>query len=138
MATASYTLSDFTFDEYQVGDTTFDGEHLPGIPKHFGSLSLQYINPKGLFFKLQSRFVGKVFTTDANMVEDDSYALINLNVGYEQDFSNWTLIPFFGVNNLLDATYNDNIRINAFGGRHYEPAAGINFYGGVRVRFDGQ
>ena len=137
-ASASYTFSDFTFDEYVAGNDTLSGEFLPGIPKHFGALSLQYINPKGLFFKLQSRFVGKLFTNDSNTVEDDAYTLVNLNIGYEQHFSKLTLIPFFGINNLLDATYNDNIRINAFGGRFYEPAAGINFYGGVRVRFEGK
>jgi len=51
------------------------------------------------------------------------------------DFKNYKLSPFFGVNNLLDQVYNDNIRINAFGSRFYEPGPGINIYGGVRFRW---
>jgi len=42
-------------------------------------------------------------------------------------------VPFIGANNILDQTYNDNIRINAFGGRYFEPAAGVNIYGGIRL-----
>jgi len=37
-----------------------------------------------------------------------------------------------GINNLLNATYFDNIRLNAFGVRYYEPAPGRNFYLGLQ------
>jgi iron complex outermembrane receptor protein len=43
-------------------------------------------------------------------------------------------MPFVGINNALGATYNDNIRINAFGGRYFEPAAGTTVFGGLRIR----
>ena len=42
--------------------------------------------------------------------------------------------PFVGVNNLFDESYNANMRINAFGGRYFEPAPDGNFYGGLTVR----
>ncbi len=44
--------------------------------------------------------------------------------------------PFVGINNLFDETYNANLRINAFGGRFYEPGPDRNFYAGVTIRFD--
>ena len=45
------------------------------------------------------------------------------------------ITPFLGLNNILDAEYNDNIRINAFGGRFFEPAPGFNLFGGVAFQF---
>jgi iron complex outermembrane receptor protein len=47
----------------------------------------------------------------------------------------WVLRPYLGINNLLDEDYNNNIRINPFGGRFFEPAPLRNFYAGVVVRF---
>jgi iron complex outermembrane receptor protein len=40
------------------------------------------------------------------------------------------------VNNLFDESYFGNIRINAFGGRYYEPAATRNYFGGIRLTYD--
>jgi iron complex outermembrane receptor protein len=40
---------------------------------------------------------------------------------------------YAGINNLFDESYNNNIRINAFGGRYFEPATGRNVYVGIIV-----
>jgi iron complex outermembrane receptor protein len=39
------------------------------------------------------------------------------------------------VNNLFDENYFSNIRINAFGGRFFEPAPDRNIYAGVTINF---
>ncbi len=44
--------------------------------------------------------------------------------------------PFIGINNLFDESYNSDIRINAFGGRYYEPAPDRNLYAGIELRYD--
>ena len=132
----NYTYSDFQFKEYIAGDNTFDGENLPGIPMHAGALSLRYIHPKGAFFRLTSQQVGRLYANNSNSVEVEAYNLVVLNLGYEIRSKSLTWVPFFGVNNLLDAEYNDNIRINAFGSRFYEPAPGIHIFGGLRIRIE--
>jgi iron complex outermembrane receptor protein len=40
-----------------------------------------------------------------------------------------------GVNNAFNQEYFDNIRINAFGKRYYEPAPKRNFYFGINFSF---
>ena len=60
----------------------------------------------------------------------------DLNIGYDKRLNNLTLSPFIGVNNLFNTEYNDNIRINAFGSRFYEPAPKFNIYGGMRLRLN--
>ena len=37
------------------------------------------------------------------------------------------------MHNLFGSEYYDNIRINAFGSRFYEPAPGMNFITGVKI-----
>ena len=39
---------------------------------------------------------------------------------------------FISLNNILNKKYFDNIRINAFGSRYYEPAPGFNIMFGIR------
>ncbi len=127
----NYTYSNFSFEDFE----DFDGNTLPGIPKHSTFAAISYTGENGFFATIQSRFIGSIYTNNANSVSDDSYTVVNLNLGYNVALQKMTLEPFFGINNLLDEAYNDNIRINAFGSRFFEPAPGINFYGGLKVRF---
>lgn len=42
---------------------------------------------------------------------------------------------FVGMNDLTDTAYTANARINAFGGRHFEPGPERNVYAGVLIRY---
>ena len=107
---------------------------MPAIPKHRISLNSTYQTEDGWYVQLQGQHIGSLYTNDANSVKDDSYTLINLRVRKSFECKRLEFIPFIGINNLFDESYNDNIRINAFGGRYFEPGAGINMYGGLRVK----
>jgi len=129
----SYTFSDFEYTSYETTSGNFDENKLPGIPKHLGSVKFDYQNKKGLTIRLQTNYVGELFTNDSNSIKDEAYVITNFNIGFRARLKRATISPFLGVNNLFDTKYNDNIRINAFGGRFYEPAPGINLFGGVRL-----
>ena len=132
--TASYTRNQFTYLDYLVNEDRFDGNFLPGIPKQTAYLGLNYSHSAGFYAKIWWQQIGGIYANDGNDVETDAYLLLNARVGWEIPLS-WGLIePFAGGNNLLDTHYSGNIRINAFGGRFYEPAPGIHAFGGVRVR----
>ena len=73
------------------------------------------------------------FADDANSVRDGAYLVSNLRLGHCFRVGRFDVEPFAGVNNLFDRAYNDNLRINAFGGRYFEPAPDRNFYGGIRL-----
>jgi len=133
-ASLSYTFSDFTYTRYRTPDGDFAGNQLPGIPQHFGFFNLRYLHPSGLLASLRCRHLGALYADDGNTERDDAYLDMGLRLSYSRQFAKWGLFPFLGVNNLLDAAYNSNVRINAFGGRYYEPAPGRHFYVGVRVR----
>ena len=132
--TTSYTYSDFKYSDYDTSSGNYDGKYLPGIPKHLASLSFDYQNKGGFRFSLLSKYVGDLYTNDGNSVRDDDYSIVNLNVGFIVKTKYIVLLPFLGINNVFDTKYNDNIRINAFGGRYYEPAPGFNIFGGFRAQ----
>lgn len=127
----NYTYSDFKYDEFR----SFNGNFLPGIPKHNTFFALNYSRGKGLFGSLQVRSIGELFAKDDNSVTVDSYTVVNLKLGYRHNLAKGHIEPFFGINNLLGTEYFDNVRVNAFGSRFYEPAPTANFYGGVKVYF---
>ena len=77
--------------------------------------------------------MGELYADDANIIRENGYMLSSLKGGFKIKSNTVVFTPFFGINNLFDVKYNDNIRINAFGNRYYEPAPGRQFYGGLRI-----
>jgi len=130
---ASYTYSDFSYGDYVVNDSDLSDNQLPGIPKHFGNIILEYIN-KDMTALITYKSIGALYTNDANNVQDAAYSLVNLNIGYNLKLNNFKIQPFIGLNNLFNTLYNDNIRLNAFGARYYEPAPERHIFGGLKIR----
>lgn len=128
---SSYAYSDFTYGNYRTPDGNFEGNALPGIPKHTTSFGLVYASKKGFRANLRANLVGNQYAEDSNAVTVDGYALIHLRGGYVFQYRNVEVRPYLGVNNLLNEAYTDNVRINAFGGRYYEPAPTLNVFGGL-------
>ncbi len=131
----SYTYSDFEFKSFELDGEVLDGKTTPGIPKHFAGLGLYYDDAAGLSAAMDLRYTGQMFADNTNEVEVDDYAYLNLRLGYAFEWSKSSLTLHGGVRNLTNTKYFDNIRINAFGGRYYEPAPGTHFYAGFDIRF---
>lgn len=131
---ASYTLSKLKYKTYKVDDNDFSKNYLPGIPKKLVTSSLQFQSNKGFHANLQINYVGSLFTNDSNTVKTSSYILANLSFGYSRQLKHLIIQPFGGIRNILNKKYNDNIRINAFGQRYYEPAPGTNAYVGIIIK----
>ncbi|MEM6634074.1 MAG: TonB-dependent receptor, partial [Bacteroidota bacterium] len=130
---ATYTFSDFLYDSYLTPDGDFNGNRLPAIPQHMALLGANLNLSNGFYTKAWLRWNSSLFADDANETEIDGFSVLNVRVGYEKAFNGWSIAPFFGVNNLLGTEYFDNIRINAFGGRYYEPAPVEAFFGGIAI-----
>nr|CCF99506.1 TonB-dependent outer membrane receptor [uncultured Flavobacteriia bacterium] len=126
---ASYNYASLKFDNYVLGDKNLGGNKLPGVPEQQFSASLEYNFLGGWGAALQSQYSGNLYADDANQTRVEDYFLVNFRF-----WKSLEKISFFcGINNLLDETYFDNIRINAYGKRHYEPAPMRNFYLGITL-----
>ena len=134
-ATLSYTWSDFRYEDFVSGGTDFSGNQLPGVPEHFGNLRLRCQGPGGFALVWNTRIVGALQADDANATEVSGYSFSDLRLSWERELGDWTVEFFAGANNLFDKAYPANIRINAFGGRYFEPAPERNGYAGLRLRY---
>ncbi len=130
----SYTYSDFTYQNFNNNGTILDGNQLPGIPEHLATIGLTYRANNGLFVQWNTNYRGELFANDANTASIESALISDLNLSYPIKWDNALITLNGGINNLFDVDYFDNVRLNAFGNRFYEPAPGINFFAGVRVR----
>jgi len=131
----AYTYSDFTFDRFtDTNGNEFDGNHSPGIPRDLLYLDFSWFGDSGFFAKWDVTYTGKIYADNANQTKVESNTVSNLRVGRNVYYEDWEVASFLGVNNLFDENYNDNIRINAFGGRYFEPAPERNAYIGITVR----
>ena len=81
---------------------------------------------------LTNRLIGERYADNLNETLISSYNIFNIKYSKgilkNSEFS-------IGVNNLFNQEFYDNIRINAFGKRYYEPAPKRNFYFGLNFSF---
>ena len=112
-------------------DKDLSGNQLPGVPKQQFTASLQYNFFEGWGTILQTQYSGNLYADDANQTQVEDYFLANFRLWKSHDHLSF----FAGINNLLDTAYFDNIRINAFGKRYFEPAPMRNFYLGMSINF---
>jgi iron complex outermembrane receptor protein len=148
---ASYTLMNFTFQEYLVeagseGTVQLEGNQIPGVPPQKFYSELGYDHPSGIFGELQLQWVGEYYTNNFNgpapdtneNVRDflnDDYATVGLRAGSSLSLTKVNLRIFGGVDNLFDVRYNASIVPNAFGGNFFEPAPGRHWYLGINANF---
>jgi len=136
-ASIAYTFSDFEFQDFKSrsgGD--FDGQEIPGVPRHLVSAELAYEHELGLFGTWQVQFVDERYADNLNSASADSHVYSNIRIGYNHRMGNWELSPFVGINNLFDVQYTDSLRINDDANRRfYEPAPALNAFGGLSISY---
>jgi len=133
---ASLTWSDFEFDQFvDENRRDFSGSRMPGVPEYFAFLSFNYENSGGFTATFETLYSGSLFANNANSVKVPDYVVSSLRATYDIQTTKLLWRPYVGINNLFDEHYNSNIRINAFGGRYYEPAPERNIYAGIMIRF---
>lgn len=132
----AYTYSDFTFDKFTDDNgNVYDGNQIPGIPDHLIHGEIAYHHDTGIYGIVDTLYVDDFYVDNANSEENDAYAVANLRLGYLGYSGRWEFSPFFGINNIFNERYNSNVRLNAFGGRYFEPAPERNVFGGFTLGY---
>ena len=108
---------------------TQDGNDLPNVPRSQFSAGLN--RSFGMTtISLNLRHIGSRYADSENLIEVSEFWTADLYAQRKWGVTTWTL----GISNIANANYYDNIRINAFGGRHFEPAAMRQAFARVQVQ----
>ena len=129
-----YTYSDFEFDRFVTPAGDFSGNRLPGVPRHRGFAALDWTGPAGHYAGIDLRAASKVFADNANTAASPDYATLDIHAGRNFSAGRLDVDVSAGIANLFDERYIDNVRVNAFGGRFFEPAPGTTYH--LRVSID--
>ena len=132
---SSYSSGDYYFKDFSENSNDYSGNKIPGIPKNIFTLSLEHRTKNNVFLNFNFKNIGEIFADNSNVTKIDKFNTLNFKMGKEFEVSKSVIYPYLIINNIFQSEYFDNIRINAFGGRYYEPAPKRTIFGGIRVTF---
>ena len=126
------TIGNYKFVKYEVNGQDFSKNRIAGLPKNQHVFNLNYSLTKKINLILDFKMFGNMYADNSNKTIINDYKKIDLTIFKDFNISNKNWNGFISINNLTNTKYFDNIRINAFGSRYYEPAPGLNFMLGIR------
>ena len=130
----SFSWGDYRFDDFTDADgNRFDNNRIPGIPRYQLFASLDYQPSEKLSTLLSARWTGERYANNANTAKADRYAVVGIHSSYRVILAGSQVRLYGGIDNLFDAEYDDNLRINAARGRFFEPAPERSFFLGVSI-----
>lgn len=142
----AYTYSKFTYtnstqiqvlmDDASITKYIKDGNMLPNSPEHQLNIDVQYFPIPELNLSLSSETMSKSYIDGANVESEavEAFTLFNARVAYQ-----WKLC---GLNGELSISLRNigDTKYVAFsepdpGGNAYQPGAGREMFGGIKIRF---
>ncbi len=131
----SFTYQPYKFNNYFSGTKNFAGNHLTGVPKNINVITLDINTRPGIYFNANANFTSSIPLTDANDVYADGYKLLQLKLGYKNQFGKTMLDFYLGIDNLLNGKYSLGNDLNAVGSRYFNSAPKRNYFAGMRINF---
>ena len=122
----------FTYAKYSFKNE--DHNDLPGIPGTHWIIKVENNLNRGWTSRLTYENVGGFYANNINTVFINSFQKTRFQIAKRINFNSKIIDFSAGINNLLNKRYYDNIRLNAFGSRHYEPAPPRNFYISIALK----
>lgn len=133
----AYTYADYQFEEFAFDGVRFEGNALPGLPKHSIFSQGKFLLNDSWSLFVDGLWVGSMFADNANKDHVSSYGLINGRIEVAQELNNggrlnWSL----GINNVFNQNYFSNVRVNANRGAYFEPGPSRAWF--VRLSWQSQ
>ncbi|WP_205508630.1 TonB-dependent receptor family protein [Longitalea arenae] len=133
---ASHTWHRFRYQDYKVVANDFSGNKLPGVPAHSIAAGIDLTTSPGWYINLTWFYRDPIALNDANTDMATSYNLAGGRTGWRRPLGKTIIMDLFaGVDNVFDVTYSLGNDINAAGGRYYNAAPGINYFGGISFQY---
>jgi iron complex outermembrane receptor protein len=142
----AYTYSDFTYTNDSPTPITMDdttivkyiktGNRLPNSPQHQMYFNVQYRLVPRLTLGLSIEALSKAYIDGANIEAEavEGYALIHARAAYEWEVGGLLGELSLNVRNIGDTKYVAFSEPDP-GGNSYQPGAGREFFGGLKIRW---
>jgi iron complex outermembrane receptor protein len=127
MVQVSYTFAKYKF----VEDGSFDGNDIPGAPKHLLNTEVKYVHPSGFSLAPSVEWAPSSYFMNSENTESNQ-GWINLGLRAEWAFEQQGLTVFAAGQNLTDERRSPSVQVDNAAGRFFEPMDGRSFYFGVR------
>ena len=132
----SHTWHDFIYEDYKQVNTDLSGKELPSVAPHVVASGLDVTSKIGVYTNISYYYSDPIPLNDANTDYATSFNLLGARLGFRKTFAKVFRIDIFGaVDNVFNTTYSLGNDINAAAGRYYNAAPGINYTGGVNLRY---
>lgn len=133
---SSYTFSHFIFNQFSNAGISYQGNFITGVPRHVLANSFSFPVRGIIFIDLQHRYTSTIPLNDANTAEAASNHLIDMKITTKElRFGKISVTLSSGINNVLNTSYSLGNDLNAAGDRYFNPAGGLNMYGGLKVKW---
>jgi iron complex outermembrane recepter protein len=120
---AAYSYSHFRYVDYVVGNASYAGNRIPGIPEH-ALTSVASLRHGDLTFSATADVASAMQVNDANSAEVAGRAIFGLASASRLRVGSAELAPLVALQNLGDVHTVGSVNVNATGGKFYEPAPG--------------
>lgn len=126
-------FANYTWIDARLKDGPFDGNEVPGVPRHSGSFGASWFPFSGLTADVRARWAKNrhPISDFGNVVGswDDSFFVVDAKLTYD-----WSPFTFYvGVENLLDKEYSETGVYNSFQGLRIYPSPERNVVAGIRL-----
>ncbi|HEY9178453.1 MAG TPA: TonB-dependent receptor [Flavipsychrobacter sp.] len=135
-AFASGSRYHFVYNEFIQAGNDYSGNYMPGIAPVTVAGGLSLTSSLNIYTDINCYYSDIIPLNDANTISGGAYILCDVKVGVRLPYRNYLLNIYGGINNLLNQSYSLGNDINAFGGRYFNAAPGINYFAGLSVVFD--
>jgi iron complex outermembrane receptor protein len=131
----SYGNRDFRFVDYEEDGENFKDKLVPGVSLNSAAQMITLAFASNIQLKLSHYWYDKSPLNDSNSSWSAAYQLLHLSAQYGLSIKKFDFTVYGGVNNLTDTNYSSFMMLNAFGGKHYNPAPRRHYHGGLKVNY---
>ncbi|PWJ58492.1 iron complex outermembrane receptor protein [Dyadobacter jejuensis] len=124
----------YTFRDYSLGESSYHGNRLPGVPALTLTSGLNASLPFGFAVFATHQHGGKVYLNDANTVESTPYDQWIAKLTWKKEWGRHLSTEWSAsVEKVYADIYSLGYDYNAFGSRYYNSAPKNNFWTGLKL-----
>jgi len=111
------------------------GADIPGVPRAWASLGVEWESGSGWWARLGARHVGSVLVDSAKPLRADGYTVVDAEATRSLAMLGAHSRAFVRLENLFDQHYAGSVIVGEANGRYFETAPGRSLFAGVDLRW---